>query len=153
MLHSIITRQLGLGWIWGRLSAEPKLSISIPNINHSDYFSTKSLGLKMRWRGGLSLISQGEIMSAVVGKNNLLSLGEPAWTSGPWKLSNNNGPSAESPHLFGCTTLSWWFLSICSPTQSDIQANHHECDHQRRSFRRADLLNSTRKQERDPCVS
>lgn len=48
MLHSIITRQLGLSWIRGRLSGKPKLSSSISNINHFDYFSTKSLG----WRRG-----------------------------------------------------------------------------------------------------
>lgn len=153
MLHSIITRQLGQSWIRGRLSSEPKLGSSILNINHSDYFSTKSLGWRQGGVGGLSLISQGEMMSALVEKKNPFSLGEPAWTSGPWKLSNNNGPPAKSPHLSGCTTLSGWFLSICSPIQPDIQANHHDCHHQRWSFGRADLLNSTQRQEHELCVS
>lgn len=74
MLHSIIMRQLGLSWIRGRLSAEPKLSSSISSINHSDYFSTKSLG--WRWGGVklLPLISQGEMMSAVLEKKKKLSL-------------------------------------------------------------------------------
>lgn len=79
-------------------------------------------------------------------KKDLFHLGGPAWTSGPWKLSNNNAPPAKSPHLFGCTTLSWWFLSICSPAQLDIRANHHDCYHQRRPSWRADLLNSTPKE-------
>lgn len=48
-------------------------------------------------------------------KTNPFSLGEPEWTSGPWKLSNNKGPAAKSPHLFGGTSLSWWFQSICCP--------------------------------------
>lgn len=72
MLHSIITRQLGLSWIRGRLSGEPKLSSSISNINHSDYFSTKSLAWRRGGVGGLPLISQGEMMSALVEK--ILSL-------------------------------------------------------------------------------
>lgn len=79
-------------------------------------------------------------------KKKAFSLGEPVWMSGPWKLSNND-PPAKSPHLFGCTTLSWWFLSICSPAQPDIQANHHDCYHQCWPFRRGDLLSYTKRQK------
>lgn len=152
MPHSSITRQLALSWIRGRLSGEPKLSGSISNINHSDYFSTKSLGGRRGGVGGMPLISHGEMMSALVGEKNPFSLGEPAWTPGPWKLSNNNGPPAKSPHLLGCTTLSWWFLSICSLTQTDIQANHHDCFNQHGPIR-ADMPNSTQRQEHKLCVS
>lgn len=80
-------------------------------------------------------------MSAVVGSALFLcvSLGEQSWACGPWKLSNNNSPPAKSPHLLGHTTLSRWFLSICSPTHPNIPANCCESYHQCWSFGMADL--------------
>lgn len=134
MLHSI-TRQLGTSWIRERLSGKPKLRRPISNINHSDYFSTKTFGWRRGFWGGICLSLVEEKWCLLWRKKKKpFSLGEPVWTSGPWKLSNNNSPPAKNPHLFSCTTLSGWFLSICSPTQPHIQANHHDCYHQRWTF-------------------
>lgn len=74
-----------------------------------------------------------------------VSLGEQSGACGPWKLSNNNSTPAKSPHLLGHTTLSCWFLSICSPTHPNIPANCCGSYHQCWLHRVADVLNPTQR--------
>lgn len=82
-----------------------------------------------------------------------VSLGEQSRACGPWKLSNNNSAAAKSPHLRGHTTLSCWFLSICSPTHPNIPANCCGSSHQCWSCRIAEVLIATQRHRCRLCAS
>lgn len=82
-----------------------------------------------------------------------VSLGEQSRACGPWKLSNNNSAAAKSPHLLCHTTVSCWFLSICSPTHPSIPANCGGSYHQCWSCRIAEVFNPTQRNQCKLCVS